>query len=501
MMAIFMSLSALCSGALTISIKPAFDSILTSTVLWSDVQRFLITIMVIFVGKGIGQLGERLCVARIVSVTIDRLQKRMMDDVLHKPFSFFQTISSGELVSRIVGDLSQIRQHLINVMLVLGKESITTVVLFSVLLWMDWRLSLTLFTLAAIIALPLVALTKHMRHMTSLAQEHNGHVAGQLGTLFTFIKTIKACGAEDKENKNFRDTTRSVERYWRHAFWFHAWNFPLLEIGAGFLLTGILAYGVFAIKTGAMTIGSLIGFLGTLLFLYESIKRLLYASGPIQEIQTILLRIETLLSIPPPPSSLPSEAPDIFPPHRIVCHDVSFDSILAPVSLKISGGKRIAITGKSGVGKTTLCDLLAGFYQPTTGTITINKQDILSFTPHDLRQMVAYLPQESAVFEGSVLSNLWTNDENKALQLLEEFGLKQTANVATLSGGELRRLSLCRVLLRDCPIYIVDEPLTGLDAVTKKTALRLIDQMTKSKTTIIVSHDPIDFADETYALL
>lgn len=494
----FVAISAVCSGALTLSIKPAFDTILTHTVPWAQVYTFLTAIMFIFVGKGIGQFGERLCVARIVSVTIDRLQKRLMKDVLHKPFVFFQTISGGELTSRIAGDLSQIRQHLVNVVLVVCKESITAVVLFGVLLWMDWCLSLMVLVIAPIIAWPLSLLTKRMRHMTTLAQTHNGQLAGQLGALFNFIKTIKACGVEDVENKRFKVTNLAVERYWRRAFWFYAWNFPLIEVGAGFILIGILVYGVFAIKSGVMTIGSLLGFLGTLLFLYESIKRLLYASGPMQEIQTILTRVEALLS--------PDLKEDVRPaflfsvPCRITCRDVSFDGILSPVNFDVPAGKRIVLMGKSGGGKTTLCDLLVGFYLPTTGTISINARDLLSFRGEDLRQMISYLPQESAVFEGSVLSNLWTNDNDKALQMLVALGLKQTASVTTLSGGELRRLALCRALLRDCPIYILDEPLTGLDTVTKKMVLDLIDRVTQGKTTIIVSHEPISFADDTYVM-
>ena len=496
----FMAISAVCSAALTLSIKPVFDSILTKSVSWSHVYTFLITIMVIFIGKGIGQFGERLCVARIVSVTIHRIQKRLMTDVLHKPFSFFQTIPSGELVSRIVGDLSQIRQNLVNVVLVVGKESITATVLFGILLWMDWRLSLMLFVIASVIALPLVALTKHMRHMTDLAQTHTGKVAGQLGALFSFIKTIKACGAEDTENTRFKVKNSAVEKYWRQAFWFYAWNFPLLEMGAGLILIGLLAYGVFSIKSGNMTIGSLLGFLGTLLFLYESIKRLLYAGGPIQEIQTIFGRVESLLS----PDhfgeclSIMHSAPSAA--CSITCHNLSFDSILSSVNLDVSEGKRVVIMGESGGGKTTLCDLLAGFYQPTTGTISINDQDLLLFQNEELRRTIAYLPQESAVFEGSLLSNLWTEDRDRALQMLTELGLKETAKTSMLSGGELRRLALCRVLLRDCPIYILDEPLTGLDNATKKLALRLIDRVTKGKTTIIVSHEPIGFADDIYML-
>src|SRR3989338_6630797 len=157
LLAAFIAISAACSGALTLSIKPAFDRILTSSVPWPEVYLFLATIIAIFVGKGIGQFGERLCVARIVSITIDKLQKQLMTDILNKPFSFFQTISSGELTSRIVGDLAQIKQHLVNVVLVVGKESITAVVLFGVLVWMDWRLSLTLLTVTPIIAWPIAA--------------------------------------------------------------------------------------------------------------------------------------------------------------------------------------------------------------------------------------------------------------------------------------------------------------------------------------------------------
>ena len=497
-MAVFMVISAVCSGSLTLSIKPAFDTILTRTVAWPEVYRFLATIMLIFVGKGIGQFGERLCVARIVSVTIDRLQKRLMKDVLQKPFAFFQTISSGELTARIVSDLSQIRQHLVNVVLVVCKESLTAAVLFGVLLWMDFRLSLLLLIIAPLVAWPLSVLTKRMRKMTTLAQNYNGQVAGQLGTLFNFIKTIKACGAEDTENKRFKATNLVVENYWRRAFWFYAWNFPLMEIGAGLILIGILAYGVFSIKTGVMTIGSLLGFLGTLLFLYESIKRILYASGPMQEIQTILVRVEALLSV-----DLPEAIRSAFlfsVPCGIAFHNVSFDNILSSVNLDIPAGKRIALMGKSGGGKTTLCDLLVGFYIPTAGTILINDRDLLSFQEEDLRQLISYLPQENAVFEGSVLSNLWTDDTDKAAQMLIDLGLKQTANVMTLSGGELRRLALCRALLRDCPIYILDEPLAGLDTVTKKMVLDLIDRVTKGKTTMIVSHEAIGFADATYTL-
>ncbi len=156
--------------------------------------------------------------------------------------------------------------------------------------------------------------------------------------------------------------------------------------------------------------------------------------------------------------------------------------------------------GKSGGGKSTLCDLLAGFYKPSLGSIMLAGYDILTFSNNELRQMIAYLPQENGIFNGTVISNMWVQDKEKAVEFLSDLGLKPYTQSMNLSGGELRRAALCRVLLRNCPVYILDEPLVGLDAKTKKVVLDLIAKTTKGKTVIIVSHEPIDFADYTHIL-
>ena len=135
-----------------------------------------------------------------------------------------------------------------------------------------------------------------MRQLTDRGQKSTGELSGRLGELFNFIKTVKASGVEVQELQKFNRANHNIEKNWQHVCWCNALNFPILEIAAGIILSGILLYGVFFIKTGKLTVGGFIAFLGTLLFLYESIKRLFYTVSVVQEIQTIFVRIQSLLS-------------------------------------------------------------------------------------------------------------------------------------------------------------------------------------------------------------
>jgi ATP-binding cassette, subfamily C, bacterial len=432
--------------------------------------------------------------------------------ILQLPLNYYEARRSGEISSRL-RDINDINQLVSQVVVLLPSQFFVAVVSFCFMLFYSWKLTLAvvlvgvLMTLSTLPFLPI--LQQKTRNLLVLGAENQG----VLVETFKGAQVLKTTNAAPQ----FWDEFQS--RFGRLA----NLTFSTIQIGiinntvASFLSTigGVILLGLgsMLVIQGELSIGQMLAFNALQINVLNLIDSLVNLTDEYFRSQTAVSRLLEVIDATPevvggsqkPIAQISSDA-DIRCSHLTFHHAGRVD-LLEDFSIKLPGGKVIALIGKSGCGKSTLAKLLAGLYQPNSGNIRIgffNTQDI---SLDCLRQQVVYVPQEPHFWSRSILDNFRLGTPyisfeeivkachiadadsfisqlpNNYQTVLGEFG-------ANLSGGQRQRLAIARGILTDPPILILDEATAGLDPVSESQVLDRLLEYRKGRTTILITHRP-----------
>ncbi|KAL1499436.1 hypothetical protein AB1Y20_011641 [Prymnesium parvum] len=282
----------------------------------------------------------------------------------------------------------------------------------------------------------------------------------------------------------------------------------------------MMAISARRVLAGQLTIGDVVAINGILLQLQQPLTSLAYTYQEIRQSLTDLKQMLQLLRHQPSVVSNES-APDIvIADGRVVFSDVSFSygSILRNVSFEIPARSRTAIVGTSGSGKSTILKLILRLYDPDSGTVSIDGQDIQRVSITSLRQQLGLVPQDTILFDESMLYNLrygnMSATDDDAIRVAKQVGLDETAakmpdgyntrvgeRGMTISGGERQRVAIARALLKDPPLMLYDEPTSALDSVTESSVQEVIDAASANRTSIVVAHKLSLIQDADYIMV
>ena len=289
------------------------------------------------------------------------------------------------------------------------------------------------------------------------------------------------------------------------------WLSPAMHLVTSCGVAGVLYYGMYLITTGVITSGTFVAFLAALIMLYTPIKSI---GNNYVGLQTALLALERIYVILDAPSYetddgvgkkyLKSVSKEI----RFNHVNFSYDGqrmILKDVNLSVPIGKKVALVGNSGGGKSTVCSLIPRLYELDSGSITIDGTDITEYTLSSLRDKISMVFQDNFLFDGTLKQNLLygkadaTDEEiDRAIKsaYLDEFIQKLPNGIDTvigergllLSGGQKQRLAIARAILKNSPIVILDEATSALDNKSEKVVQRALDKLMEGRTTIVIAH-------------
>ncbi len=449
-------------------------------------------------------LGERI---------VADLRKAVFDHLTRLDAAFYDVSRSGELVSRLTADTTQIKSAfgasasiaLRNVVLFLGAIAMMVIT--------SPKLSALVLIAIPVIVLPLVGAGRSVRERSRIAQdalaETSAYATEQIGA----ARTMQAFGAEERARQRFAG---AVELAFRTA---------AQSTQARALLTGVAIFLIFAsiigilwlgardVIAGEITPGRLSQFILYAVFAASALSQLSEvwsevsaaagAAGRIAEL------IETRPAVAEPARPVPLPRPAI---GRIAFESVSFayptrqEAVaVGPLDIVVEPGERVAIVGPSGAGKSTLFQLLMRFYDPTAGRIRIDGADIRTVALADLRQRMALVAQEPAVFSGTIAENLryakpgasdaeivaaaeQASADAFIRRLPEAYEARVGERGITLSGGERQRLAIARAILKDAPILLLDEATSALDAENEAAVQAALDRLMQGRTTLVVAH-------------
>ena len=486
-------------------IQPLLDDVFIAK---NDEALIVVPLLLIFVFtlKGVGQYIQTYYMSYIGLDVVKKLRNNLVKHLTYQDMQFFQTMHTGEILSRITNDIGRIQNVVTTMIPYFIREVLTIVALTGYVIYQSPKLAFYFLIIMPVAVYPLSRLAKKMKKYSKLSQETTSSMTARLGEIFSNIEVIKANSSQVLESSKFSKENQSVFVYLLKQVKINALTTPIMEI-LGSIAIGIVIYiGSTEILEGRMTSGEFVSFAAALFMLYTPIKRISKLYNQAQDAIVANERMFELLNAQP---SIVSGSKTLSENVK----SISFENVslsygdtvaLEYINLEVKLGESIALVGDSGAGKSSFVNLLVRFYDPSTGTIKVNTTNSKDFTLTSLHQKIAYVTQRIYIFNDSIAQNVSygdTLDETRVINALKkahamEFIEKLEHGIHTmltesgdnLSGGQRQRIALARALYKNPDILILDEATSALDNKSEALIQKALDNLKSQMITFTVAH-------------
>jgi ATP-binding cassette, subfamily B, bacterial MsbA len=497
------------SGAQAYMVKPLLDEIFFNQDR-SMLMLVPLAIMAIFLVKGVFYYIYNYLLEKVGQSVIRDLRNKLYIHIQTLPLSFFSKKPTGELISRIISDVTLIQGAVSNVLVGVLKDTCQVFFLIGVIFYQDWRMaSISMISLPLVIY-PIINFGRRHRRLSRSNQQTTAEVSNILYETITGNRIVKAFCMEKYEIARFAETLDRLFAIIMRNTRVGAISHPLMEFLGGVGISLVVWYGGSQVLAGNSTPGTFFSFLTALIMIYEPIKGISKINNALQQGIAAAERVFDVLDV----ESEVVEKKDAveLPPVRdkIEFRNVSFryDSqtvVLKNINLQVKTGEVLALVGSSGGGKSTLVNLLPRFYDVSNGAVTIDNTDIRDVTLKSLRSQIGMVTQQTILFNDTIRNNIAygcptaTFDQIKSAakaahalnfiqQLPEGFDTVIGESGARLSGGERQRISIARAILKNAPILILDEATSSLDTESEREVQQAIENLVQSRTTFVIAH-------------
>ena len=503
----FMAVVSALSGAYPMLIQHVFNALnaMNTDLVW-QIPPFIIGIALI---RALAMYGLARQVALLALKVTMNIQKAMASHLILADLREILAAPSGHFVSRLTNDVNLIREALVRLVSNLIRDSLTVLVLFGVMLWFDWLLTLMVLGVYPLAMRPIISIGRRQRHGSRALQEQMGEATALLHETIKGGRMIRAYGLEDYEHNRTSQMFSWLFKSHRMLALGRARIDPILEMLGGIAIAGIIGLAGWRVLSGNIDIGNVAGFITALLMLAQPVRALGTLNTVLQEAGAALSRLYELLDTP---AAVVSPSQPVLLSHvkgKLEFEKVSFrygDAVtLDDISFTISPGQTLALVGPSGGGKSTMINLIPRLYDPVSGVIKLDGHDLRELDLEQLRSAMALVSQDSLLFNDTVRANITfgrLDADDEAVQaaakaaaadafigeLPEGFDTMVGEEGNRLSGGQRQRIAIARAMLRDAPILLLDEPTSALDAATEKQIQEAMQALAKGRTTIIVAH-------------
>ncbi len=459
------------------------------------------------------------CFSYIGTLLLSNIGQHFVFDIRRDLFGHIQRLSlrfhltqrTGDLMARVTGDISNIQDVVVTALSSVFVNGLTILVTILIMLRLDLR-----YTLITLVVVPFIYLAaRHYRRKINSAarqaRRSEGRVSSIVQEVFSSIRVVKAFTREDFEQQRFEEQSDQSLRAGLHSANLQAQFAPIIDIIGSMGTVLVLWLGVSEVLAGRLTAGELLVFMSYYRRMYSPLRQLAKLSNVTAKGSASAERVIELLNTEPDLRDSPTARPAPrltgrvtfdhvnfgYEPDRLILHDISFEA---------GPGTTTALVGATGSGKTSTVSLLPRFYDPTSGSVRVDGEDIRTFTLASLRAQVSLVLQEPVLFRSTIYDNIAYGNPRATEK--EVYAAAEAANVmefidrleggfdtwvgergASLSGGQRQRIAIARAIVRDAPLLILDEPTVGLDVETEHLVLEALDRLMADRTTFVISHN------------
>jgi len=492
-------------------IQLVFDGLLDSQNNNWIVLPFIIAVVAII--RGIAMFFQIKQVSKIsLSISVD-IQKKLSKHLINSDLITLNKFSSGNHVSRIMNDVILIRDGFERSINNLIRDTLTIIALMSYLIWLDWLLSILVFIIYPIALKPIFKIGKKQNTVATALQEQMETVTSTLTEMLQGIRMVKSYNLEKIEIKRSENVLNELFKRMYKLVIGRAKVLPILEILGGVAAACVIGLASYRVAIGELSPGSVVGYVTALLMIAQPARALGTFNTVLQEALSALDRIYIQIGILPKINSLTS-APNLKlnknKPPNIIFKNINFSynqksKVLDDINFSIEGGANVALVGQSGAGKSSIINLISRFYNPSSGKILINNQEINKVDIVSLRNSISLVSQDTIIYNKSFLENIKFGKleatEKEIIKAAKNADIHNFISASSLgyetivgeggnnlSGGQKQRISIARAILKDAPILLLDEATSSLDAETENQISKTLNNVTKNKTTITVTH-------------
>jgi len=417
---------------------------------------------------------------------------------------------TGDLISRVTSDIGAIQDFINSALLGIVVNSLTLVGMIGVMFYINWRFTLIALSIVPALFVVVYTFTRRIRKASRAVRQKESQLVSIVQEVLTSMRVVKAFAREDFEVSRFESQSRENVETALEARSIKAKLTPIVDVMVAIGTCLVLGYGARLALNGKLSTGVLVVFLLYLGKMYKPMRELSKLTDTVSKSIVGYERIQEVLQI----HSGITDSPDArrAPPFKghIEFEQVSFSydgkvEVLKNVSFSIKAGQVVALVGPSGTGKTTIISLIPRFYDPQSGTVKIDGQDVHAYQLKSLREQISFVLQDAMLFHTSVWENIaygrpdatraeiiraakLANAHEFIEQLADSYDTTIGERGSTLSGGQRQRIAIARAIIRDTPILILDEPTTGLDSASEHAVIEALDRLMEGKTAIIIAH-------------
>jgi len=505
-----MIIAAITTAAMAWIIKPVIDDIFVNKN--HDLVAVLaVSVLVISLIKGMATYAYTFIMACLGQRVVTNMQVELYEHFLHSDIASFNDQSTGRIISRFTNDINLIRNNLTKVIIGTFSESLKLICLVGVMFYQNYELALIAFAAFPLAIYPIIRLGKRMRKVANKTQEELGIFTSKLDDTFQGIRIVKAYGNEEYETGKASGVIEGIYRLYVKAARIVAATSPIMEALAGVAAAAVIWYGGNQLISGATTPGEFLSFITAFFMAYKPMKSLSGINTALQEGLSAVKRFFSVIDTEPNIADKPDAKELALTNAEIAFKDVVFGyensdkSALNGISFDVPGGKRVALVGQSGGGKSTIMNLILRFYDPDSGTVTIDGTDISTATLTSLREKISVVTQEATLFDDTVRANITYGkhdaSEDEVLEaakaaaahefiseLPDGYDTEIGQHGARLSGGQRQRIAIARAMLRNSPILLLDEATSSLDTISEQKVQDALDKLMKGRTTLVIAH-------------
>ncbi len=520
----FMLLEALMTAALAQLMQPLMDRVLGGKETGLIVP-FGFVILAVFTIRGLSSYMHSIIMNKVGQRIVGDLQKDLFSHFMSLDLAFFHANPSGQLISRVVNDVSIMRMAVSETTAAFGKSLLTLFFLIIVMIVQDWKLSLVALAIFPFATLFVANIGRKIRKVSKSIQGETAVLSDRLSQIFQGIRQVKAYGAEAHEGARAGGAIDKVRNLMIKSVRIGNLATPVNEVLIGSVICGLVIYGGYRIADSTMSLGQLVAFLTAFTLAYEPMKKLARLNNSIQMGIGAADRVFEMMDMKPTIVEKPG-AGDL----GAASAEIKFDNVsflydqkehraLDGISFTARPGKVTALVGPSGGGKSTIINLIPRFYDPQSGTVSINNNDLRDITIKSLRKHIALVSQDITIFDDTVEANIAygapeasEDDVRRAARAAAadgfiselEYGYKTRLGEdgVMLSGGQRQRIAIARAILRNAPVLLLDEATSALDNESEKAVQAALQELEKGRTTIVIAHrlSTVQTADQIIVL-